>query len=618
MATRKVLYDTQFVRHSHRRVLVFFVLGVFLLIISRFFYIQIIKGGYFFMLSMENMMREKVIRAPRGIIYDRNGLVMVRNRPSFVVSLLYHQVKDRKGLIQNLLKIRDRDGGAVFTRPELNKQFYVAARRRFEPVRLADDVSMDVATVVQEHLRDLPGIIVEREMRREYPDGTSACHALGYLGELPEEQFDSLKQFGYRFGDRIGMFGIEKQYQERYLRGRDGLEYVMYDAYGREIERVKGMPMVEARKGRDLYLTIDMTLQRVAEQAFPETLSGALVALDPRNGEILSMVSSPRFDPNAFTLSIKKRTSVWGKLAMDPAQPLNNRAVTGVYPPGSTFKLVTASAGLNEHIVGLDERFKPCHGSFFFGSRPFKCWRPQGHGSVGMVQGVKVSCDVYFYQVGIKTGIDYMVQYARMFGFAKKTGVDLPQEAAGEVLDEDFYNRKFKSRGWIWTKGQELNFAIGQGQIVTPIQLAAYAGAMAQGHVVYRPRLFLYSPDYDGRKEYRTPDTSNVLELKEQTRTMLKEALKAVMEPGGTGGWARVAGVNVGGKTGTAQNPQGNDHALFVAVAPLEDPRIAIAVVVENAGHGGSVAAPIAGKVLNAFFKPAEDEKTVKTEILDE
>jgi penicillin-binding protein 2 len=580
---------------------------LFLVILSRFFYIQVIKGEYFFILSMENMMRLKIIKAPRGLIYDRNGIILARNRPSYAVSVLYNQIKDKDGLVKRLLNIKDRGGTPVFNAKDLKKQIDKARRRRFEPVKLADDVGIDVVTIVEEHIMDLPGILVENESRREYPYGSLACHALGYMGEIPEEQFDSLRERGgYHYGDRIGVFGMEKYYEDVFLHGADGQEYVMVDAFGREIKRLDDMPMTNAKKGYDIYLTLDLEIQKVAESSFPDTQSGAVVVIDPRNGEILAMLSSPRFDPNIFSLSSKKRTGLWGRLILDPTKPLNNRATKGQYPPGSTFKLVTAASALNENFIGIDEKFKSCRGYYRLGKRNFKCWRAKGHGRQGMIKGVKYSCDVYFYQVGLKTGVDIINQYARLFGFGRKTGIDLPQEAAGELLDEEVYNRKFQDRGWIWTQGQVLNASIGQGQVVTPLQLANYTAAMGNAKVLYRPHIFKKAPLKREEKAVFVIDTIGQITLKDETWEMIKKALKAVIEPGGTGGWARVEGVEVGGKTGTAQNPQGEDHALFIAVAPLEAPEIAMAVVVENAGHGGSVAAPIAGKILRSYFKNRE------------
>jgi penicillin-binding protein 2 len=377
----------------------------------------------------------------------------------------------------------------------------------------------------------------------------------------------------------------------------------MVDAHGREIERIEEMPMTDPVPGHDLYTTLDLKIQQAAEEAFPDSMSGSLVAIDPRNGEVLAMLSSPRFDPNLFSLSAKKRNKMWRQLIMDPKRPLNNRSTSGTYPPGSTFKLITALSALNENIVGLDETFKPCFGSFRFGSRVARCWKPEGHGRVGMIDGVKLSCDVYFYQVGLKTGIDFLCQYGHMFGLGKRTGIDLPDEREGELLDRETYNAKFKERGWVWTEGQVLNSAIGQGQIVTPIQLANYSGALAEGHTLFKPHLFLYSPIGNRQKVVFMRDTLGEITIKDATRDMVIKALRAVMEPGGTGGRAVVKDVDVGGKTGSAENPQGDlTHALFIAVAPLTAPTIAIGMVLENAGHGGSIAAPIAGHVLNVYF----------------
>jgi penicillin-binding protein 2 len=608
MPSRTFSHDHSLNYPAKSRHLIIFWLALFLLVVLRLVYVQIIQGRHFSGLSMENMMRLKVMKAPRGILYDRNGDVLARNRPSFNISVLYYQVKRRKALIANLLKITDVDGQPLFDRKDLDKAFETARFRRFEPVKLADDVGMDVITIVQEHIHELPGILVEQETRREYPNGTLACHALGYLGEIPEQLFDSLKDIkGYHYGDLVGKFGLEAEYEDTYLRGRDGQEYVMVDAFGREIERIRDMPSIRPEKGRDIHLTLDLGIQKAAEEAFPDTQSGAVVAIDPRNGAILALLSSPRFDPNLLSGASKKRSRHWQNLVFDPNQPLNNRAACGQYPPGSTFKLITAAAAYNEDLVGLDETFKPCFGSFRFGSRVAKCWKPAGHGKVGMIDGVKHSCDVYFYQVGLKTGIDYICQYARMFGFARKSGVDLPEEKEGEVLDRETYNAKFKERGWIWTEGQILNSAIGQGQTVTPIQLANYEGALVNGTALYKPHLFAYSTDKNGGKIEFKPKILETITLKEETRRMLKAALKSVIEPGGTGGRAAVEDVDVGGKTGTAQNPQGDDHALFMCVAPLDNAEIAIGVVVENAGHGGSVAAPIAGKILNYYFKKTSD-----------
>lgn len=576
-----------------------------LIIIFRLFYIQIITGDLNYTKSVANSVRLQVIKAPRGFILDRNGIPLARNRSAWSVAIVYNDVNGNKGAIdlkEKLLRIKDSKGLIAFSKRELDKSFENARRRQFEPFRIADDIGTDVATVLLEHADDLKGIRVMEESRREYPYGTLACHALGYMGEISEEQLekDDFEKQGYRLGDFIGKFGLEAYYEMDVLHGIDGKEFVTVDAYGRVFDKIEGMANAQAFPGKDLKTTIDLKLQMVAEKAFPDTQSGAVVVINPSNGDILAMVSSPRFDPNLFASSSIRRGRYWRDLITDPRQPLNNRAITGLYSPGSTFKLVTALSALNEGIVGLHERFNSCNGGFWYGGRINKCWKKTGHGSLDMIPAIKVSCNVYFYQIGLKTGIDYICQYARLFGFGGTTGVDLAGEKSGEVMDPQEYNEKFKSRGWVWTQGQVLNAAIGQSQTVTPIQLANYAGALGSG--VMLPKLhFRYG---------LAVDTIHQLELLDQTRQMLNSALREVIEPGGTGGRARVDGVDVGGKTGTAQNPHGDDHAVFICTAPLGNPEIAIGVVVENAGGGGAVAAPIAGKIMRAYFgKPWPGEE---------
>jgi penicillin-binding protein 2 len=583
-----------------------------MVIVIRLFYIQGIKGQDNFKKSVENSVRLKVIKASRGLILDRTGISIVRNRSAWSVGIIYNELKTKQrvtDLKKTLLKIRDKKGMLAFDNRELEKHIAKARIHRFELVRIADDVGTDVATVLMEHIDDLPGIQVLEETRREYPFGTLACHALGYMGEISEEQLENDKIEGYYLGDFVGKFGLEAQYEKSHLHGTDGLEYSMVDAYGRNYGTLEGMPIVVPVPGKDLQTTIDLKLQRIAEKAFPDSQSGAVVAIDPRNGDILAMVSSPRFDPNMFASSSVRRGRYWRQLIMDPRQPLNNRAITGLYSPGSTFKLVTAMAALNEGIVGTGDRFNSCNGGFWYGGRINKCWKKEGHGSLSMVPAVKVSCNVYFYQCGLKAGIDYLCQYARLFGFGSPTGVDLPDEKAGEVMDPQEYNTKFKSRGWVWTQGQILNASIGQSQTVTPIQLANYGGGMGRGDFLIKPRF-----RFSGKNGINgiSPDTLHQLELHDGTKAMLLEALRAVVEPGGTGGRAKVDSIDVGGKTGTAQNPHGDDHAVFFCTAPLGSAEIAVGVVVENAGHGGSVAAPIAGKIMRAYFKrpwPGEEEE---------
>jgi penicillin-binding protein 2 len=369
---------------------------------------------------------------------------------------------------------------------------------------------------------------------------------------------------------------------------------------------IAAIPRTDPVPGHDLTLTIDSRLQIKAQQAFPDSLKGAVVAIDPRTGEVLIMLSHPTVDPNIFSASASLRSKRWAAIATDPALPLNCRATAGTYSPGSTFKLIPAVAGLaSGKMTAASTMPRPCVGALRIGRRIAHCWELKGHGYLNLIRAVQASCDVYFYQVGMLLGDKLINQYAALFGLGEKMGIDFPVEKSGWLSGEDAYNERFKDRGWTWTGGLVCDLAIGQAQIATPLQLAGMVGAFGKGQVLYRPFLLKEERTEDGKIISTTkPGIIRQIDLSPQVLSTMHEAMAAVMEAGGTGGYARVPGVNVGGKTGSAQNPQGEKtHALFIGCAPLEDQVIAIAVVVENAGHGGSIAAPIAGEIMRYYFK---------------
>lgn len=347
-------------------------LGVVLFfLIIRLFYLQIIQAEQNLRLSKENAMREKVLIPPRGQILDRNGLVLARNRPSYSICVLPYKMRNKQNVIQSMCMIKDSSGVAVFDSTELEKILRKAFRRRFDLTRLKEDVSFELVSIIEEHSMELPGVIVETESRREYTFGSAAFHVLGYMGEIPEDDFDSLKKFGYFYGDKIGKAGIEKEY-EQIIRGKYGKEYVEVNAYGKSLGPIPNIPRINPVPGNDLYLTIDAHMQMVADIAFPDSLKGAVIAIDPRNGEVLTMYSSPSVNPNIFSMSTTLRSRNWSEIATDPNLPLNNRAISGTYTPGSTFKLISALAGLetgkmdrNSYMPsgcrgGIQNRFKSC------------------------------------------------------------------------------------------------------------------------------------------------------------------------------------------------------------------------------------------------------------------
>jgi penicillin-binding protein 2 len=586
---------------------------LFIVLILRLIILQVIQADTNIRLSKENSMRLRVIIPPRGCIYDRNGEMLTRNRPSYSLCVVPAQLKKRKAVIARLCAIVDSTGAPVFDSTELTVAIKKAYSRRFDASRLKEDISFDLISVVEEHAMELPGIFVVAESRREYPLGPGAFHVLGYMGEIPEGEFDTLKKQGYNYGDCIGKSGIERQY-ETVMRGMCGQEYIEVDAHGKNLGPLANIPRIEPIAGNSLYLTLDARLQRKAVEAFPDSLKGAVVALDPRNGEVLVMLSNPSVDPNIFSMAGSERSKNWNAVATDTALPLNNRATCGTYSPGSTFKLVSALAGLETgHLTASSRMSTPCRGAFKFGNRIAHCWLERGHGSLDLIGAVQQSCNVYFYQVGLMIGDVGINKYAAMLGLGSSTGIDLPIEKEGWLSGEEAYNKKFKSRHWVWSKGQVLDLAIGQAQVVTPLQLALMVGGLGSGATLYRPYIVKEERSRDGIvvKQYY-PKLSDSLTFRPLTVEALHTAMRRVVEPGGTGGRAAVPDVPVGGKTGSAQNPQGEKtHALFVACAPIDDPVIAIAVVVENAGHGGSVAAPVAGEVLRYYFAETDEGKAI-------
>lgn len=595
--------------------------GLFsLLLVGRLFYLQVVQYEENQRLSESNRIRRIVIKAERGYIYDRNGQLLVRNRPSYQVSLMPYQLKHADSVFQRLLEIRDTNGNRIIDSAALDWTFQRGRWQKFRPLRILEDASDARVAFIAERIDDFPGVITLVESRRDYPYGTLASHVFGYTGEISETQLEEKTYLdaGYSFGDRIGQKGLEKEYELEF-RGRNGVKYVEVNAFGREIGVIEEMEHEDATPGNSMITTLDLELQRVAEEAFPDSIKGGLVALNPQNGEILAMVSSPRLDPNIFSLEKRSLAKEWASVALDSTQPLNNRAISGTYPPGSIFKFFTAAAALEHNFITQDTKYpKACTGGFRFGSRYQRCWKPAGHGHMNVVDALRESCDVFFYQCGLDVDMDPINEVARRYGLGSKMGIDIPGEKSGLLMDSITYNNRFKRLGWRWSRGQILNLAIGQGELVTPLQVAAAIGAMAGNKGLYQPHFM---------KEIRNPQGAVIRKyqpkkiaeghLRSQNHQILLQAMEEVVSaPHGTGAAARVTGVRVGGKTGSAENPQGDKtHGWFVGVAPLDHPEICVAIVMENAGHGGSVAGPVVGKVLRYFFK-SDSIKAARAEAL--
>jgi len=539
------------------------------------------------------------LRAPRGIITDRYGNVLVTNRPSFSVSLDPGSVRDLDGTLGYLA------GVLGVERTELARRLQSAEGvRRREPVRLKDELSRREVALFEANRFEHPGLVIEVEPRRSYPHGTLAAHLLGYVGQINAAELRQRGELGYRLGDAIGKMGVEKELDAE-LKGRDGFQQLEVDSLGRGL---RVLSSVDPIPGHDVSLTLDLGLQLAAEEALAG-VSGAIVAVDPRDGAILAAASSPPIDPNAFSRGLSQ--AAWEGLTGDPRHPLQNRALQAQYPPGSVFKIVTAAAALEAGAITPATTFT-CRGALRFGKRDFRCWKRSGHGEVSLHRALVESCDVYFYQVGLKVGIDAIAATARDFGLGRQTGAGLGGEAAGLVPDTAW---KRRARGEPWYPGETLSAAIGQGyDLVTPLQAALLAATVANGGTWHQPRLVRRVVDAAGATVREPPPgEEHRVAIPEADLALIRDALWGVVnEPGGTGAAARLPGLGVSGKTGTAQvvrmQARGEresgpperyrDHAWFVCWAPREQPRIALAVVVEHGGHGGSTGAPIARRLL--------------------
>ena len=588
---------------------------LFIVILFKLFSLQYIHYEENFQRSENNRLRRIELIADRGYIYDRNGNVLVRNRPSYQIALQALEMPkkraDRDSVFRRLLDIRDSSGTRLFDSLSLDTAFQRIRWVKTHPVRILEDATMEQVAVIEEHSTELPGVSVIIESRREYPYGTLASHVLGYTSEISEDQLKLPEYASYSQGDRIGQKGLEQEYDKEF-RGVNGMKLVEVNASGREVRTLSDVgALIEPKPGLHLVSTIDLKLQKVAEAAIPDTARGALVAIDPRNGEILAMVSSPRLDPNIFSLKRRERNKGWAHVALDTLRPLNNRAIAGIYPPASVFKLVTAGAGLENGIISETKYYpRSCIGGYQYGARFQKCWGV--HGNLNVVHALRLSCDVYFYQAGLEVDMARINEFARRFGYGEKLlGVDIPGERAGWLPDSASFNQRNKRLGWRWARGLILNLAIGQGQMVTPLQQAVFVGSLATNKGVYRPHFMKELRDAQGNVVRRfEPEIIRSGTMKPETHRILVNAMDSVVNhPGGTGKRGAVPGIRVGGKTGSGEWKKGQKtHAWFASVAPLDDPQIAVAVVLEAAGGGGAMAAPIARKVMMAFFGKEEEK----------
>ncbi len=581
--------------------LVAFVILFMLALFIRLWYLQVVKGEYYYELAENNRIRPVRLRPPRGIIYDRYGRPLVENVLTFDISLVPEDISDLEGTIKkvsSLIKVKPEDIRAALDEA-------APIRGKYEPVKIKEEAPWEEVAVIEAHQADLPGVVVEPEHRRHYPYGDLASHQLGYIGKVSQSQ---RKKDQTDINMLVGQSGLEKTY-DKLLRGIPGRKMIQVNAAG---VKVKDLGTEEPKPGTDLYLTIDLDIQKAAEEALGDR-AGAVVAMDPNSGEILALASHPNFDPNLFPRGISPKD--WVRLSNDPTHPLYDRAIQSAYPPGSTFKIIVSLAGLETGVIKPNDHVT-CKGFIKSGRQVFHCWRKQGHGSLSFHKGLVESCDVYFYTMGERIGFDRIAEFARRMGLGSITGVPLADEKAGLIPTTEWKKEK---RGEAWYPGDTYINSIGQGYVlVTPIQACQMIAAIANGGLFYRPHLLEQTRNREtGIVKRFSPELRGKVAIDPKVLEELRSALVGVVnEPDGTAHAAGTPLAVVAGKTGTAQvvaqkvpgrrlGVKEQDHAWFVSYAPADNPKIAVAVLVEHGGHGGGAAAPVARKVIEEYMKNA-------------
>jgi penicillin-binding protein 2 len=569
------------------------VLVIFVLLGARLWQLQIIQGSDYAVKAERNRIRKITLVAPRGAILDRNRVPLVENRPSFDVLLYREDMKDREATCKFLVE------KLGISREDLEKQFLRNKKTGlYHPFVVKEDVGMEEISVVEAHRWDHPEIKLGPEPRRLYPYGTLAAHLLGYLGEISEEELSSKKFPGATSGTFVGRSGLEKSYNQILL-GSDGVRQVLVDSVGREVGIYKETDSII---GNEIQLTLDLQLQQIAEKAL-EGKVGAVAAMDPRNGGILVMASSPSFDPNIFSTRISG--AAWNEIKNHPDRPLQNRAMQNSYSPGSIFKIFMAEAGLGEGLLE-DDPGVFCRGSMMYYGRPFHCMH--AHGEVHLEQAIARSCNIFFYELGRRLGINKIAEHAHALGFGERTGVDLPEERSGVMPSPEW---KQKARNTKWFAGETISVSIGQGAVsTTPIQILRAISAIATGGLLTTPHFLLHAEGMDGKK-LQWPIRQ--LPITEEHARRIREGMWKSVNGGGTGGNAAIPGMDICGKTGTVQvvgkenkllmKENAEDHSWFAGFSSRDNPEIAIVVFVEHGKTGGGTSAPIAREIFKAYFE---------------
>jgi penicillin-binding protein 2 len=570
---------------------------IFSILAVAFWVFQVVQHAKFEELAENNHQRTLALRAPRGLVFDRNGRVLVENRHSYSISIVREHTKDLSRTIRLLSGVLGVDETGV--REIVNRH-----RREptYQPITIVQDATLPQVAALMARRLELPGVLVEEVPTRRYPEAMAA-HLFGYVGEVNDAQV--AEDTSLKSGDIVGQSGIERIYNAQ-LMGEDGARRVVVNSVGREIKTLEEQPPTE---GKRLQLTVDYDLQKAVEDGFKAAgFNGASVVLDPSNGDVLAFTSVPAYDPNAFAAGIDRAT--WAALNSDDLKPLQDRAIQGRYSPGSTFKMAVALAALEENVIKPDFHVHCSGGATFYG-RPFKCWKKGGHGSLDLRHAIEQSCDVYFYTVGNMVGIDKINKWATALGLGVKSGIDLPNEVQGLVPSTEWKRERMHEK---WYAGETISVAIGQGAVaVTPVSMAVYAATLANGGTRMTPHLLKAVDDGNGWKPVPPPPPQSKMDVDPQKLQAIRDGLWMVVNAGGTGGRARIKDHDVSGKTGTAQvisnqgrsaarkNVDLRDNGWFVFFAPRDNPKIAGVVFLEHGIHGPN-AASVAHHILDTFF----------------
>ncbi|MBA3656094.1 MAG: penicillin-binding protein 2 [Gemmatimonadaceae bacterium] len=552
-------------------------------LLTAFFRAQVLDNAKYAMQSEENRLRSIPVPAPRGIIYDLRGDIIAENLPGYSVSILSPRVDSLRATLGRLSAI------IPVSPREIENAVRRFRRAPNRPTVVLADASIDVVSVLEEHRLDYPQMIIQSVPKRYYPDGALVGSFVGYTGEITEAELNLPKYAGYKPGQQVGKGGLEKEY-EAILHGKEGVKFDEVDARGRPVRTSSMRPDIAPVSAPSMKTNIDMKLQKQVAAIFSDTLFGGAIAMDPKTGAVLALYSNPTFDPNRFTGGIP--VDYWKELNTNPKKPLFNKVIQGTYPPASTYKLATATIALQNKLVRLDEHMPiSCGGGMQYGRRYFRCWEKRGHGSLNLQGAIEKSCDVYFYQLGIRVGVANLVAGGIGLGMREKSGIDLPNEYSPVFPYKDvkeYYNRKYGAGNW--SASEALNLSIGQGNnSQTVANMAKFYSALATDGKSSRPYLV-----------NRPPERKQILNLQTAQLLHIREALAGVVSSRGTAGGSAIQGLVIAGKTGTAQNGTPVDHAWFVGFAPADDPKILVAVFLEFGHHGWS-AARVASRIMGFY-----------------